>query len=77
MASNQPTEADLNLQMQASLQWTREQADQVRPENTSKAYKYKQQEFKDWCTEKGFPEVNHYVVNEEKLHLFLEEWVVI
>ncbi len=44
--------------------------------NNVRAYEPKQREWKEWCTEKGFPPETRFTVAEDKLLLFLNEKVI-
>ena len=75
-SSSSVTPASLDVQMDLSVMRTYAQKSDLRPLNTCRAYKRRQDEFKEWCIEKGFPEEARTVVTGPKLHLFLEEKVV-
>lgn len=70
------TSASLEVQMDLSIARTYMQTSNNRPINTSRAYKGRQEEFKKWCEEKGFPAETRATVTGAKLHLFLEERVL-
>jgi len=70
------TPASLEVQMDLSVARTYAQTSEHRPKNTDRAYKRRQEEFKKWCEEKGYPVETRTTVTGPKLHLFLEERVL-
>ena len=72
------TPAQMEMQIEESLQRTRAHGDAIRPSNTLKAYTKRQQEFLKWCDSKqdGWVPGTAHTVTAAKLHLFLEEQVI-
>ncbi|EGZ17813.1 hypothetical protein PHYSODRAFT_376327, partial [Phytophthora sojae] len=68
----------MQVALKESVQRTYEKAATLRPKNTQRAYSSRQQEFLDWCSEKGaaFNNLTRFTVTGEKLHLFLQERVI-
>ncbi|KAG2855641.1 hypothetical protein PC119_g12505 [Phytophthora cactorum] len=68
-------ESRMNVELEESVLRAYTKASNIRPKNTSRAYKNKQIEFTRWCDDKGlaFNDLSRYTVTGPKLHLFLEE----
>ena len=75
-ATPSSSSASLEIEMDLSISRTYDKTSQNRPANTSRAYKGRQDEFKKWCEEKGFPLESRYTVTGPKLHFFLEERIL-
>ncbi|KAL3702058.1 hypothetical protein R1sor_020080 [Riccia sorocarpa] len=67
--------AQVHVDIELSIRRTYQRAQEIRPENTNRAYVKKQREFIEWCNKKeGFED--GCIVTPGKLHLFLVEEVI-
>eukprot|EP00644_Phytophthora_capsici_P004007 jgi/Phyca11/108492/e_gw1.15.769.1 len=68
----------MRVELEESVLRTYNKVSDIRPQNTSRAYTNKQNEFKQWCVDKGaaFNDSARFTVTGPKLHLFLEECVI-
>lgn len=60
----------LLAELEACATSTLERQQQARPENTVRAYSFRQVEFMKWCDRKGFREPARHEVTTDKLRLF-------